>query len=118
MKTIDGDEAENKKALEDMYVEGFKLFPKGTIKKKKVSFWKRLGVFLLGVAQIVVGAIIVAKTSGALTNFGVTMMMEGAKWCFDSIFSPEELDSLGKYFSQTAMNYAFSLATSGLEGIK
>lgn len=89
MDTIDGDETENKKALEDMTVEGLKLLPKGSIKKKKVSFWKRLGVFLLGVVQIVVGSLIVASTAGALTNFGVTMMMEGAKWCFDSIFRPE-----------------------------
>lgn len=64
------------------------LLPKAVIKKKKVSFWKRLTVFLLGIAQIFIGAIIVASTAGALTNFGVTMMMEGAKYCFDSIFRP------------------------------
>lgn len=45
-------------------------------------------------------------------------MMEGAKWCFDSIFRPEQLEDLGKYMSQTAIKYAFALAASGLEGIK
>jgi hypothetical protein len=69
---------------------------------------------VLGVIQIVVGSIIVASTAGALTNFGITMMMEGAKWCFDSIFRPEELENLGKYMSQTALKYAFALAASGL----
>lgn len=77
-----------------------------------------MGVFLLGVAQIIVGSIIVASTAGALTGFGVTMMLEGAKYCFDSIFRPEQLEDLNKYFTKTAMTYAFALASSGLEGIK
>jgi hypothetical protein len=92
--------------------------PTGVIKKKKVSWWKRVGIFLLGVAQIVVGAIITASTAGALTGFGLNMMIEGAKCCFESIFKPEKLNDLKKYFSQIAMNYAFALAASGLEGIK
>ena len=92
--------------------------PKPIVKKKKVSFWKRLTVFILGVAQIILGAIIVASTAGALTSFGVTAMMEGAKYCFDSIFRPEQLENLSKYFSKTAITYAFALAASGLEGIK
>jgi hypothetical protein len=54
-----------------------------------VSWQKRVGVFLLGVAQIVVGAIITASTSGLLTGFGYAMMINGAKFCFDSIFRPE-----------------------------
>ena len=45
-------------------------------------------------------------------------MMEGAKYCFDSIFRPEQLENLSKYFSKTAIKYAFALAASGLEGIK
>jgi len=48
-------------------------------------------VFFLGVVQIVVSSIIVASTAGALHGFGVSMMMEGAKWCFDAIFKPERL---------------------------
>jgi len=75
-------------------------------------------VFFLGVVQIVVGSIIVASTAGALHGFGVSMMMEGAKWCFDSIFKPERLRELGKYMSQTAIRHAFALAVYGLEGIR
>lgn len=103
--------------MNNLMNEGLKFLPVPIVKKKKkkkVGFWKRLGVFLLGVAQIVCGAIILASTSGLLTGFGVTMMTEGARYCFDSIFRPEVLNDLKKYFTETAMRYAFALAASGL----
>ena len=68
-------------------------------RRKKKRWWKRIVVFLLGVAQIVVGAIITASTAGALSGFGVNMMVEGAKDCFNSIFSSDKLNDLKKYFS-------------------
>jgi hypothetical protein len=64
-----------------------------------VSWWSRVGIFLLGVAQIFFGAIIMASTAGALTGFGLNMMIQGGKCCFDSIFRPEKLNDLYKYFS-------------------
>ena len=83
-----------------------------------MPWWKRITVFLLGVAQFVIGAIIVASTGGALMGFGVTAMAEGLKYCYDSIFEPEQLEDLSKYFTQTAIKYACALVASGLEGIK
>jgi len=71
--------------------DGLKFLAEGVKHKKEVSPWKRLWVFLAGVAQFVIGAIIIAQTGGALTGFGSNLMIEGAKWCFDSIFRPEEL---------------------------
>ena len=84
------------------------------IKKKNVNSSKRIGIFLLGVAQIICGAIILNATSGALSGFGVTMMMEGAKYCFDSVFRSDLIDDLRGYFTETAINYSFSLATPGV----
>lgn len=69
-------------------------------------------------AQIIIGAIITASTAGALTGFGVNMMIQGATCCYDSIFRPEQLEDLTEYFGEIAKSYAFSLAVSGLEGIK
>ena len=83
-----------------------------------MPWWKRITVFLLGVAQFVIGAIIVASTGGALMALGVGMMEEGLKYCYDSIFRPEQLEDLSKYFTQTAIKYACALVASGLEGIK
>jgi hypothetical protein len=65
--------------------------PKIYTKKKEVPFWKRGLVFILGVAQIIIGAVILASTAGALSGFGVSMMIEGVKQCFDAVFRPELL---------------------------
>jgi hypothetical protein len=79
--------------------------------------WKRVGIFLFGVAQIVIGAIITAATAGALGGFGFNAMTEGVYCCFDSIFSPEKLDDLKKYFSPIVTNYVLSIYLSGFKGI-
>ena len=51
------------------------LLPKAVIKKKKVSFWKRLTVFLLGIAQIfggegILGGGLIHVLSHGLLNKG------------------------------------------------
>jgi hypothetical protein len=37
--------------------------------------WKRALVFLLGVAQIVIGSLIVYSSAGSLTSFGTHMIL-------------------------------------------
>ncbi len=64
--------------------------PKVVVKKieKKVSFWKRLIAFCLGVLQVVIGTIILAGTAGAFTGLGTHMIIEGTKDIYNSIFKP------------------------------
>jgi hypothetical protein len=68
-----------------------------------VPWWKRALVFALGVIQIVVGALIVAYTGGACLGLGLTMIREGCMDVYNSIFRPEVLQDLGKYFGAKAV---------------
>jgi hypothetical protein len=49
--------------------------PKVITKKKEVPWWKRALVFILGVAQIIIGTCIIACSSGLFTGFGVSMIV-------------------------------------------
>ena len=62
--------------------------------KKKVSWWKRVLGFVLGVFQICVGALIVASTCGAAAGFGSFMIQDGITDCFKALFSPQVFDNL------------------------
>ncbi len=77
---------------------------------------KRALVFCLGVIQIIIGGAIIAASEGALTSFGITMILEGMKDCFNAIFSPEQIEDFGKYFNEKVVTYAFSLVLAGVEG--
>lgn len=66
--------------------------------KKEVSIWKRSFVFALGVLQICIGALIVSATTGAI-NFGAFMIQSGIKDCIDSVFRPEVIRELKKYYT-------------------
>jgi hypothetical protein len=46
---------------------------------------KRLGVFILGLGQIILGGLI---TNAGLANLGANVVMEGVRDCFNSIFNP------------------------------
>jgi hypothetical protein len=72
----------------------------------------------LGVFQVIIGAVIISATGGALAGFGTNMIMEGLKDCYNAIFSPEQIEDLGKYFSDKAINYAFSLTLAGFKGCR
>jgi hypothetical protein len=81
-----------------------------------VPWSKRALVFCLGVIQIIIGGAIIAASEGALTGFGITMMLEGMKDCFNAIFSPEQIEDLGQYFNQKVITYSISLVLAGTKG--
>jgi hypothetical protein len=58
------------------------------VSKKDIKFLKRSLVFLLGIAQVVIGSLILANTGGILAGFGLAFITNGIKGCFDSIFNP------------------------------
>lgn len=64
-----------------------------------MPIWKRILVFVLGIVQIVCGALILATTAGSLNGFGISAMIEGAKDCFNALFKPELLNDLKSYYS-------------------
>ncbi len=47
--------------------------------------WEGLIVFLLGIAQILAGALLVAFTAGAASQFGMFLIGEGISDCIDGI---------------------------------
>ncbi len=66
---------------------------------KLLSWWKRLLVFVLGVFQICIGALIISATSVAAAGFGAFMIQSGFKDCMNALFRPELLNDLSKYYT-------------------
>ena len=56
-----------------------------SVKKKAKFSWLALGVFLLGVGQIVVGACLAVLTVGTLSSVGMGLIAEGVSDCIDGV---------------------------------
>jgi hypothetical protein len=84
--------------------------------KLPTPWWSIIGVFLLGIAQIVAGAILTAWTGGSLGKGliaeGVSDLIVGVKAAISGTFS------WAAYAMQKAISLAISIISSGWESIK
>ncbi len=77
--------------------------------------WEGLVVFLLGVAQIVAGALLVAFTAGAASQFGMALIGEGISDCIDGIEGMVTGEfSWTEWAITKATGIALSLVTGGV----
>ncbi len=77
--------------------------------------WEGLVIFLLGLAQIVAGALLVAFTAGAASQFGLALIGEGISDCIDGIEGMITGEfSWAEWAITKATGIALSLATGGI----
>ncbi|XP_061100213.1 uncharacterized protein LOC133130021 [Conger conger] len=79
-------------AEEELQMETFNLYDRGlkyifSVEEEPRFPWEALVVFLLGVAQIVGGALLTAFTFGTLANVGMGLITEGISDCITGIES-------------------------------
>ena len=77
---------------EELQMETFNLYDRGlkyvfSVEEEPRFPWEALVVFLLGVAQIVGGALLTAFTFGTLANIGMGLIVEGISDCITGIES-------------------------------
>ena len=101
---------------EELY--GLKLLGLETafsVEKKPTFSWAALGVFILGVAQIVAGACLVVLSTGTMSSFGMGLISEGVSDCIDGVVGmvTNEFD-LKDWAISKACSIALSVACGGV----
>ena len=86
-----------------------------TVEKKPRFSWEALGVFLLGLAQIVAGVCLAVLTTGAMASFGMGLISEGVSDVIDGTIGmiTGEFD-LKEWAISKACSIAISIVVGGV----
>ncbi|XP_058859141.1 uncharacterized protein LOC117434967 [Acipenser ruthenus] len=86
-----------------------------SVEEKPRFCWEGLGVFLLGVIQIVGGVLLTALTAGTLSSIGMALITEGVSDCIDGVTAVVEGEfSWGSWAISKAISIGVSLIGSGI----
>lgn len=91
--------------------------PEAVVYKKKKSKWKRFVAFCLGALQVCVGLLIMGASAGAAMPLGISLIKGGITDISNSLFNPDVLEDLKKYYSNRALEYTTTLALLGTSGL-